>query len=162
MSCLQLARAALYLAFDGNDPLTGDAVTTPSRSRRINSLMLTSGHYDVSGDFAFRVGLPGKSAANGAILAIVPGIGAVCVWSPGPRRRRHRIAGNRIVAVEGKIERRPGELHAAHLDRRLAEIEREHRLGIVDEVAEGADEMGEAPVEGAGLGFRHGMARIDR
>jgi glutaminase len=48
-------------------------VTIPSRSRRINALMLTCGHYDNSGDFAFRVGLPGKSAMSGGILAIVPG-----------------------------------------------------------------------------------------
>jgi glutaminase len=61
MSCRQLARAALFLAFDGIDTSTGDAVCTPSRSRRINALMLTSGHYDVSGDVAFRIGLPAKA-----------------------------------------------------------------------------------------------------
>ncbi len=83
MNCRQLARAALYLAFDGADPLTGNAVTVASRARRINALMLTCGHYDNSGDFAFRVGLPGKSAISGGILAIIPGTGAVCVWSPG-------------------------------------------------------------------------------
>ena len=103
MSCLQLARAALYLAFDGNDPVTGDAVTTPSRARRINSLMITSGHYDVSGDFAFRVGLPGKSAANGAILTLVPGIGAVCVWSPGLNESQTSLAGT--IALERLAER---------------------------------------------------------
>ena len=103
MSCVQLARAALYLAFDGNDPVTGDAVTTPSRARRINSLMITSGHYDVSGDFAFRVGLPGKSAANGAILTLVPGIGAVCVWSPGLNESQTSLAGT--IALERLAER---------------------------------------------------------
>jgi glutaminase len=83
MSCRQLARAALFLAFDGVDPVTNQPVCNPSRSRRINALMLTSGHYDVSGDFAFRVGLPGKSSVSGGILAIIPRTGAVCVWSPG-------------------------------------------------------------------------------
>jgi glutaminase len=93
MSCRQLARAALFLAFDGTDPASGDAVTTPSRSRRINALMLTSGHYDNSGDFAFRVGLPGKSSVSGGILAIVPGTGAVCVWSPGLNAAGTSLAG---------------------------------------------------------------------
>jgi glutaminase len=103
MSCRQLARAALYLAFDGTDPLTGDAVTTPARARRINALMLTSGHYDASGDFAFRVGLPGKSAVSGAILALIPGTGAVCVWSPGLNASNISLVGS--IALEHLAER---------------------------------------------------------
>jgi glutaminase len=103
MSCRQLARAALYLAFDGTDPLTGDAITTSARSRRINALMLTSGHYDASGDFAFRVGLPGKSAVSGAILVLVPGTGAVCVWSPGLNATNNSLVGS--IALEQLAER---------------------------------------------------------
>jgi glutaminase len=103
MSCRQLAQAALFLAFDGVDPRTGDAVTVASRSRRINALMLTSGHYDNSGDFAFRVGLPGKSAMSGGILAIVPGTGAVCAWSPGLNAAGTSLAG--AMALERLAER---------------------------------------------------------
>ena len=83
MSCRQLARAALYLANDGVDPLTEDRVTTAIRARRINAVMMTCGHYDASGEFAFRVGLPGKSGVGGGILAVAPRRGAVAVWSPG-------------------------------------------------------------------------------
>ena len=103
MSCRQLARAALYLAFDGRDPRTGDEVTTPSRSRRINALMLTCGHYDNSGDFAFRVGLPGKSSMSGGILAVIPGKGAACVWSPGLNAAGTSLAG--AMALERLAER---------------------------------------------------------
>jgi glutaminase len=103
MTCRQLARAALFLAFDGVDPRTGDTVTVASRSRRTNALMLTCGHYDVSGDFAFRVGLPGKSAVSGGILAIVPGTGAVVVWSPGLNTAGTSLVGS--VALESLAER---------------------------------------------------------
>jgi glutaminase len=103
MSCRQLALAGLFLAFDGADPRTGDQVTIASRSRRINALMLTSGHYDNSGDFAFRVGLPGKSAVSGGILAIIPGEGAACVWSPGLNSAGTSLAG--VMALERLAER---------------------------------------------------------
>jgi glutaminase len=83
MSCRQLARAGLYLAADGADPWTGVKVATPVRARRINAIMMTCGHYDASGEFAFRVGLPGKSGVGGGILAIAPGKAAIAVWAPG-------------------------------------------------------------------------------
>ncbi|MBC2778497.1 glutaminase [Parasphingopyxis marina] len=83
LSCAQLARAALFLAFNGEDPVTGERILTPQRCRRINAIMMSCGHYDNSGDFAFRIGLPGKSGVGGGILAIVPGQGAAATWSPG-------------------------------------------------------------------------------
>ena len=61
MSCTQLARAAMFLAAEGLNPLTGAAVISSRRARRINALMMTCGHYDGSGDFAFSVGLPEPS-----------------------------------------------------------------------------------------------------
>ena len=82
MSCVQLARAGLFLAGDGIDPLTGQRVVSARRARRINSIMLMCGHYDASGDFAFRVGTPAKSGVGGGILAIVPERAAIAVWSP--------------------------------------------------------------------------------
>jgi len=82
MSCEQLARAALVLANDGAHPLTGEPLLDPRRVRRINSIMLMCGHYDASGDFAFRVGLPGKSGVGGGIIAVVPDTAAIAVWSP--------------------------------------------------------------------------------
>lgn len=83
MSCQQLARAGLYLAARGSNPITGHSVVSPKRARRINALMLTCGHYDGSGDFAYHVGLPGKSGVGGGIMAVAPGIGSIAAWSPG-------------------------------------------------------------------------------
>jgi len=83
ITCRQLARAGLFLANEGVDPLTGDHVISPEHARRINAIMMTCGHYDASGEFAFQVGLPGKSGVGGGILTVVPGVAAVAAWSPG-------------------------------------------------------------------------------
>ena len=98
MTCVQLARAGLFLAAAGRDPLTGHKVVRPERARRINALMLTCGHYDASGDVAFRIGLPGKSGVGGGILAIVPRKAAIAVWSPGLNANGNSHAGT--IALE--------------------------------------------------------------
>lgn len=81
MTCCELAMAGRYLMNGGR--VDGHSIITPSRARRINALMMSCGHYDNSGDFAFRVGLPGKSGVGGGILSIVPGVASIAVWSPG-------------------------------------------------------------------------------
>lgn len=94
MTCVQLARAGLFLAHAGFNPLTGHTVVTSQRARRINALMLTCGHYDGSGDFAYRVGLPGKSGVGGGILAVAPGKASVAVWSPGLNHNGNSLLGS--------------------------------------------------------------------
>ncbi|QZD96047.1 glutaminase [Qipengyuania gelatinilytica] len=98
MSCRQLAESALFLAFDGTDPVTGQRMCSPSRARRINALMLLCGHYDNSGQFAFEVGFPGKSGVGGGILACVPGRAAIAVWSPGLNRAGTSLLGARALS----------------------------------------------------------------
>lgn len=83
MSCRQLAMAGRFLAHSGRNPSTGFLVVQPERARRINAIMMTCGHYDGSGEFAYRVGLPGKSGVGGGILAIAPGKASIAVWAPG-------------------------------------------------------------------------------
>lgn len=83
MTCRQLAMAGRFLAHGGRNPSTGYSVVSPERARRINAVMLTCGHYDGSGEFAYRVGLPGKSGVGGGILAVAPRRASIAVWSPG-------------------------------------------------------------------------------
>ena len=83
MSYEQLARAGLFLVSNGVNQHTGIRVINAQQSRRINSLMMMCGHYDGAGEFAYRVGLPGKSGVGGGILTIAPGKGSIAVWSPG-------------------------------------------------------------------------------
>jgi glutaminase len=93
MSCCDLALAATFLARQG---VGRDGVRLLSRSdaKRVNAVMLTCGTYDAAGEFAYRVGLPGKSGVSGGLLAIVPGRCALCAWSP-----RLDDAGNSVAAV---------------------------------------------------------------
>ena len=97
LSCRQLAMAGRYLMHDGRHPDTGEAIVSPLLARRINALMLMCGHYDGSGEFAFRVGIPGKSGVGGGILAIVPGKASIAVWSPGLNTRGNSKLGTRAL-----------------------------------------------------------------
>ena len=97
MSCEQLARAGLFLVSDGVDKTTDIRVVSAQRARRINSLMMMCGHYDGSGEFAYRVGLPGKSGVGGGILAIAPGKGSIAVWSPGLDVLGNSLLGTRAL-----------------------------------------------------------------
>ena len=83
MTCRQLAMAGRPFAFDGRLGPEGEAVLPEGRARRLNALMLTCGHYDGSGEVAFRIGLPGKSGVGGGILAVAPDVASIAVWSPG-------------------------------------------------------------------------------
>lgn len=91
-SCADLALAAGFLARRGvwTD---GSVLLTPSQAKQVNAIMLTCGTYDAAGDFAYRVGLPGKSGVGGGIIAVVPGVCTLCVWSPGLDPRGNSVAG---------------------------------------------------------------------
>jgi glutaminase len=93
MSCADLARSFLMFANRGVNPVTGKRVLTISQSKRIGAVMATCGFYDESGDFAYRVGLPGKSGVGGGIAAYMPGKLSVAVWSPGLNSYGNSLAG---------------------------------------------------------------------
>ncbi|MCS3407168.1 glutaminase B [Serratia sp. AKBS12] len=98
MSCQELARGFVYLANHGRD-LQGNEVITPLQARQINALMMTSGMYDGAGEFAYRVGMPGKSGVGGGIVAIVPDEMAIVVWSPELDPSGNSLAGTAALEL---------------------------------------------------------------
>jgi glutaminase len=91
-SCADLALATTFLARHGVRA-DGSRLLTLSQAKQVNAVMLTCGTYDAAGEFAYRVGLPGKSGVGGGIIAVVPGHCTLCVWSPGLDERGNSMAG---------------------------------------------------------------------
>lgn len=103
LSCTELARCFLYLANHGRGLGQQQALLTPRQTRQINALMVTSGMYDGAGEFAWRVGMPGKSGVGGGIIAVVPGEMSIAVWSPELDGSGNSLAGT--AALERLADR---------------------------------------------------------
>lgn len=98
MTCEELAKSFLFLANGGVNIFTGCEVLSPRLAKRLNALMLTCGFYDESGEFAFRVGIPGKSGVGGGVAAVIPGRLSVAVWSPELDTHGNSVIG--VAALE--------------------------------------------------------------
>lgn len=97
MSCEQLANTFFMFINRGNCR-RGNTFLTMGQVKRINALMLTCGFYDESGEFAFEVGLPGKSGVGGGIVALLPNKFCVATWSPGLNKKGNSKLG--MLALE--------------------------------------------------------------
>ena len=102
MSCREVALAGRFLSRGGvlDD---GTPLLSPSHAKRINAVMLTCGTYDAAGEFAYRVGVPGKSGVGGGILAVIPDRCTICVWSPTLSPSGNSTAG--MAALDSFVSR---------------------------------------------------------
>jgi glutaminase len=82
VSCFNLATMAATLANHGVNPLTGISVVKRQNVPHILAEMVMEGLYDTSGDWAFEVGLPGKSGVGGGIMAVAPGKLGIAGFAP--------------------------------------------------------------------------------
>jgi glutaminase len=103
MGCIDLARAFLPLAAGGFSPSLGESALTARQAKRVNALMLTCGMYDAVGSFAYRVGLPAKSGVGGGIVAVVPDLLTVAVWSPELDRFGNSYVGTAALELFTRI-----------------------------------------------------------
>lgn len=99
MSCNDLANSCIFLANDGRSHHFDEVITTEKQTKYINSILLTCGTYDSVGDFAYRVGLPGKSGVGGGIVAVMPDKFSICVWSPGLNESGNSLAGTKALEL---------------------------------------------------------------
>ncbi|MBU2951046.1 glutaminase [Tamlana agarivorans] len=97
MTCSQLSKA-FYLFVNQGKCLQNKVHITNQQVKRINALMLTCGFYDEAGEFAFEVGLPGKSGVGGGIVALLPEKFVITVWSPGLNKKGNSRLG--MLALE--------------------------------------------------------------
>ncbi|GIU04358.1 glutaminase B [Shewanella morhuae] len=96
MNCADLSKAMLYLANRGKS-IAGTELISPVQTRQLNALLATSGLYDGAGEFAYRVGMPGKSGVGGGIIAVIPGELSICVWSPELDNHGNSLAGTAML-----------------------------------------------------------------
>lgn len=98
MTCEELAKAFLLFTNHGHNIFSDEQLLTISQAKRINAIMQTCGFYDEAGEFAFKVGLPGKSGVGGGIAAIMPKQFSIAVWSPELNEKGNSLKG--MMALE--------------------------------------------------------------
>jgi glutaminase len=82
VSTRDLAVMAATLADGGVNPVTGERVVSAATSRDTLAVMATTGLYEMSGDWLYEIGMPGKSGVSGGIITVSPGKGGMATFSP--------------------------------------------------------------------------------
>ena len=99
MTCAELSSAFLIYCNQGRLLKTDEQILTSSQAKRMNALMQTCGFYDETGEFTFKVGLPGKSGVGGGIAAVHPREYAVVVWSPKLNQKGNSVLGMKTLEL---------------------------------------------------------------
>jgi glutaminase len=85
------------LADGGVNPVTGERVIDAPHCKRVLAALATSGLYELSGDWLYEIGLPGKSGVSGGIVTISPGKGGLATFAPLLDSAGNSIKGQRAT-----------------------------------------------------------------
>src|SRR3954454_16291568 len=102
VNVVQLARMGATLANNGRNPATREQVIKPENVPYILSTMMMAGLYDGSGGWSWKVGLPAKSGVGGGIVAVVPGKGAIAVFSPRLDEAGNSVKAQKVIEYVSK------------------------------------------------------------
>lgn len=91
-----LAVMGATLANQGVNPITNVSCIQPEHVKDVLSIMLSCGMYDYAGEWAFRVGIPAKSGVGGGIVAVVPGICGIGIFSPPLDKKGNSVRGVKV------------------------------------------------------------------
>ena len=91
-----LAMIGATLANGGVNPVTGVRAIRQEYVKYLLSIMHSCGMYDFAGEWAFRVGLPAKSGVGGGIVAVVPGVLGIGIYSPPLDAKGNSVRGVKV------------------------------------------------------------------
>ena len=103
VNTVDLALMAATLSNNGIQPLTKNKIINPETSSDMLSLMFSCGMYDTAGEWAYTVGLPAKSGVSGGLIAVVPGVMGIAVYSPLIDHHGHSIRAVNVLKELSKI-----------------------------------------------------------
>lgn len=96
-NCVDLATVGACLANGGVNPVTKAEVLKCKLVPPLLAEMTTEGLYERSGDWAFEVGLPGKSGVGGGLMAVIPNVGALAAFSPPLDEAGNSVRGQLMI-----------------------------------------------------------------
>ena len=93
VSAKDLAIMGATLACNGINPVTKKRVISVENALKTMSIMVSSGMYDYSGEWVYRVGFPAKSGVGGGIIAALPSQFGLGTFSPPLDRQGNSVRG---------------------------------------------------------------------
>jgi glutaminase len=96
VSARDLAVMGATLADGGVNPLTRERVVDAAICKRVLAVLATAGLYELSGDWLYEIGLPGKSGVSGGIVTVSPGNSGLGTFSPALDEAGNSVRGQRV------------------------------------------------------------------
>lgn len=99
MSPQQIANMAGMLANAGVAPTTWEPCLHPTTTKQLLSLMYSCGMNAYGGKWNFNVGVPSATGSTGVLMAVIPGVAGMCIFSPRMNEHNVPIKGLRLAEM---------------------------------------------------------------